>query len=157
MKFVPYAGYGLNNELQDIIMVSQIALLADRGYVFQPYIWSQNPITPVVMQRDLGFRSAQIPLNAFISGPIAGNGPWQNVNTSTSSPMSVPRSISYEWWETVCPPERRVQVDVHATRRELGIEWGAPVRDIIERWADKLRAMNDTCVEVTGDRVFTFL
>ncbi|KAG9008378.1 hypothetical protein FRB90_008935 [Tulasnella sp. 427] len=160
VKFVPYAGYGWNNELQDIIMVSQIALLADRGYVFQPYIWSQNPFTPVVPKLDWGFRSSRIPLNAFIGGPISGNEPWTVVNSdhsqSRNDSAAPPRSVSYEWWDVVCPPERRVLVDVHETRKELGIEWGAPVRDIIERWADKLRAMNDTCVEVTGDRVFTF-
>ncbi|KAG8956286.1 hypothetical protein FRC04_004366 [Tulasnella sp. 424] len=166
VKFVPYTGYGLNNELQDIIMVSQIALLANRGYVFQPYIWSTNSFTPVVMELNLNFRSAQIPLNAFISGPISGNDRWkvdagtQNASVSGEATLppqpSPPRSISYDWWEVVCPPERRVFVDVLETRKELGIEWGAPVKDIIERWAQKLRAMNDTCVEVSGDRLFTF-
>lgn len=162
VKFVPYTGYGWNNELQDIIMVAQIALLADRGYAFQPYIWSTNPFTPVVAQLDLSFRSAQIPLNAFISGPISGNDRWefkagaQNESMSSTASHPPPRSISYDWWEVVCPPERRVVVDVQQTCRELGIEWGAPVRDIIERWAQKLHAMNDTCVEVSGDRLFTF-
>lgn len=161
VKFnVPYVGYGWNNALQDMIMVSQIAVLANRGYVFPPYIWSTNRFTPVVLSHSLRLGSAVIPLNAFLSGPLAG-GPYMDVGDGGGNRdphPRPPRSISYDWWETVCPPSRRVIIDVTATQRELGIELGYDPsgKDIQERWGKKLNDLNDTCIQVDGAHVFTF-
>lgn len=148
IKFnVPYQGLGWNNQLQDILMVSQIALVSYRAYAFQPYIWSSNPFSSVVPghhEDKMGLASASIPLNAFVSGPVAGG----VMNTTAN-----PRFISWEWWEKVCPPERRVIVNVPETQKELGIE-AAEGKEVVEAWGKKLREMEDSCIQVDGGRVY---
>lgn len=149
VKFaVQYEHQGWNNVLQDIIMTSQISVLAGRANAFQPYVWwasSLNKALPVVGWPP---KSAKIPLSAFIAGPMAGGGEGMR-----------PRFVSDEWWEVVCPSERRTRLDVGVVQRELELEWGRDPEgyDMLERWGRKLREMNDTCVEVGGDHVFSFL
>ncbi|KAG8894617.1 hypothetical protein FRB99_001099, partial [Tulasnella sp. 403] len=70
-----YNTLGWNNALQDIIMLSQVAYASGRAKVFHDYIWSVRPNMPIVIDNDLTPRSARIPLNAFLGGPLAG-GSW---------------------------------------------------------------------------------
>lgn len=131
-------------------MLSQTALMANRGYVFPSYTWSSNPITPVVPDSRWRARSAVIPLNAFVSGPLAG-GPLYN------STITAPRAISDAWWDVVCPKSRRVYVDVDTTRQELGLDTEFPEgKRVFEQWSAKLSSLDASCVEVGGDHVWSF-
>ena len=112
-------GHGLNNVLQEVyvfsshfsvvhiplqsclihdfafdsLLHSHLSNLLHRSYVFEPYTWSHTPFPWTIY--DFALRPAQIPLNAFISGPSAGGD------------MPRPRSVSKEFWEGVCGKERR--------------------------------------------------
>src|ERR1700730_2782067 len=78
------------------LLMSYLAYRSRRSFVFEDYVWSHT-VFPYTIY-DLSLRPARIPLNAFISGPTAGG------------PMPAPRAISSQWWETVCPKEKRTIV-----------------------------------------------
>lgn len=147
-----YKHLGFNNMLQDLVMTSQIALLSNRANAFPPYVWSSNEYSTIVLDKSSSFpyfrfRSAKIPLTAFVSGPISGTGDELIVGA--------PRAISEDWWDTVCPPERQVRVDVQETRKELDLD-GADGQTVLRKWSEKLEAMKDSCIVVDGGHVFTF-
>lgn len=144
---VPVTGKGWNNLLEDIIMLSETALMGKRGYVFPAYVWSAFPLMPVVFDHGHA-RSASIPLNAIVAGPVAG-GPFPD--------STYARSISEEWWEVVCPASKRVYVDVKAARQEMNLDGSFPDgKTVFEKWGKKLADMDAQCVEVRGDHIWSF-
>ncbi|KAH8105531.1 hypothetical protein DFH11DRAFT_1518929 [Phellopilus nigrolimitatus] len=124
-------GHGLNNVMQEIILMSHLAYLANRSYVFEEYTWSHSPL-PFTLY-DFALRPSRIPLNAFISGPSAG------------APMRAPRAVSAEFWERVCPPEKRVRI---SSKDAPALEEGD---DLLVWWTEKLRGTPAGCVEVAND------
>ncbi|KAG8925484.1 hypothetical protein FRC02_009624 [Tulasnella sp. 418] len=140
-------GYGLNNQLQEILLLSHIAYLSNRGYVFQPYIWDAQTSSKAVLD-GRQWRSSRIPLRAFISGPTAGG--------QFSAADHSPRSVSVQWWEKICPPERRTVLDVAEEHTRWGIDENSQGKTIMEHWSKKLLHMNDPCVEVIGPVIYDF-
>ncbi|TFK34536.1 hypothetical protein BDQ12DRAFT_700367 [Crucibulum laeve] len=124
-------GHGLNNILQESLLMSYIAYASGRAYVFEDYTWSHLPLPYTIY--DFALRPTRIPLNSFISGPTAG-GPMDNSH--------VPRAISSEFWNEVCPPEKRRII--HA--RDSPYEADGPV--LVEWWKDHLAGLEDECIEV---------
>ena len=116
--------------------MSYIAHEAQRSYVFEDYVWSRTPL-PYTLY-DFALRPARIPLNAFIAGPTSG-GPTAHG----------PRAISAEFWEKVCPRERRHIISQFG---ELSREEGSV---IVDWWVDRLKSVQDVCVEVDS-KVFDF-
>lgn len=82
------------------------------------------------------------PLNTFISGPTAG-GPFP------SSSRQSPRAVSKDYWTKICPEERRIVLDVDTVNRELSLPDDPDGILVLERWAEKLTAMAETCVEIS--------
>ncbi|KAI5117565.1 hypothetical protein M0805_009643 [Coniferiporia weirii] len=124
-------GHGLNNVLQEIILMSQLAYLSDRSYVFEDYTWSHTPLPYSIY--DFALRPTHVPLNAFISGPSAGG------------PMPAPRAVSSEYWEIVCPPVKRVRINSNdAPNIDEGDE-------LMDWWVTKLKSVPEKCVEVGND------
>jgi hypothetical protein len=117
-------------------MMSYLAYRSQRSFVFEDYVWSQTPFTFTVY--DFALRPARIPLNAFISGPIAGG------------PMQGPRAISAEFWELVCPKERRRIISSQGAPNE---EEGSA---IIDWWLNQLHGIQDNCVEVDSSTTIVF-
>lgn len=58
----------------------------------------------------------------------------------------------------MCPERRRKQINVNKVRKAYGIEEDKNPngKQILEAWADQLKKLNDSCVVVTGDHVWTF-
>ncbi|KAI0309572.1 hypothetical protein OF83DRAFT_1179473 [Amylostereum chailletii] len=138
-----WTGLGLNNILQESLMLSHLAHRARRAYVFHDYTWSTTP-APFVPDIDLdahalALRPARIPLNAFISGPTAGG------------PMPAPRAVSRAFWEEVCPEARRT-LFAEVPPEDLGdterMAW----------WVAKLEEREEGCllVRFNGRRPFGF-
>ncbi|KAF8575750.1 hypothetical protein K439DRAFT_1397933 [Ramaria rubella] len=127
-------GHGWNNVLQELIMHSHLASSSNRSFVFEPYVWSHTPF-PYTLY-DFALRPARIPLNAIISGPGAGGG------------HHAPRAVNVEWWETVCPPERRLTLDSSEVSKGLGNAEGS---ELFERWVDTLTNTEPGCVEIAPD------
>ncbi|KAL5526206.1 hypothetical protein ACEPAG_7545 [Sanghuangporus baumii] len=121
-------GHGLNNVLQELILMSHLAYLSNRSFVFEDYTWSHT-ILPYTIY-DFALRPARIPLNAFISGPSAGGH------------MRAPRSVSAEYWEKVCPPSKRVLIS--SSEAPSLVEGDK----LLDWWVAKLADTSANCVEV---------
>ncbi|EJD06309.1 uncharacterized protein FOMMEDRAFT_16926 [Fomitiporia mediterranea MF3/22] len=124
-------GHGLNNIMQEFILMSHLAYLSNRSFVFEDYTWSKS-LFPYTIY-DFALRPSRIPLNAFISGPSAGG------------PMHAPRAVSAEYWETVCPPSKRVRI---SSAEAPNLEEGG---DLLSWWVERLKTTPDGCVEVGND------
>ena len=127
-------GHGWNNVLQERVLLSHLAFLSNRSYVFEPYVWSRAPF-PYTLY-DFALRPSRIPLNAIVSGPGAGGG------------QIAPRAISSEWWETVCPSDRRLVLDSEKVSYDIG---GAEGAMIMQKWVDTLTSVQDKCMEIAHD------
>ena len=143
-------------------MSAQTAFMSNRAYAFQPYLWDQATYKPVV-EEDGRWKSATIPLNAFISGPVSGGRFGPGTGTASDGQRSAyweaPRGVTYEFFDQVCPKSRRVRVSVQDVRKKYDIEEASdrPTgKETLEAFSKTLLAMNDSCVVVGGDHVFTF-
>ncbi|KAF7965020.1 hypothetical protein HWV62_1035 [Athelia sp. TMB] len=121
-------GHGLNNILQEVILMAHLAHAANRSFVFEDYEWSRTPFPWTIYNFRL--RPKRIPLNAFIAGPLAG-GAYLASDIAADAP---PRAISAEWWETVCPPDLRYTISSELAPHGPEVE-GA---DIMQWWVDEL-------------------
>ncbi|RDB29870.1 hypothetical protein Hypma_013959 [Hypsizygus marmoreus] len=129
-------GHGLNNVLQEAILMSYVAYMSNRSFVFEDYVWSHSPF-PYTLY-DFALRPVRIPLNAFISGPTAGG------------PMDHHEAVSAEFWESACPPEKRRVVSSKDTPNDAeGIV-------IVEWWVKKLKDVLDECVEIDSSEKVIF-
>ncbi|KAG8990815.1 hypothetical protein FRB94_013086 [Tulasnella sp. JGI-2019a] len=140
-------GYGLNNQLQEILLLSHLSYLSRRAYVFQPYTWDANAKSNAVLE-GRSWRSSRIPLSVFISGPTAGG--------AFAAGDASPRAVNKNWWDKVCPPNRRTKLDVGAEHAKWALTPDVSGKDLMERWTKRLARMEDVCVEVSGDVIFSF-
>ncbi|KAG8905668.1 hypothetical protein FRB99_008440 [Tulasnella sp. 403] len=140
-------GYGLNNQLQEILLLSHISYLANRAYVFQPYTWDAKADSNAVLD-GRSWRSSRIPLNVFISGPTAGG--------RFATGDKAPRAVNDRWWEKVCPQDKRTILDVGVEHAKWQVTSETEGRVILDQWARRLRVLNDPCVEITGPVIFDF-
>lgn len=92
-----------------------------------------------------------IPMNALTSGPTGG-GPLGD-----SADPKVPRAVSMEWWDAVCPPAQVVEVTMAETVQELNITDASTGEERLIRWADKLRNLDAECVKVVGGSPFDYM
>lgn len=116
--------------------MSYMSYMANRSFVFEDYVWSHSPF-PYTLY-DFALRPVRIPLNAFISGPTAGG------------LMPHSQAISAEFWESVCPPEKR---RVISSKDSPNDKEG---NVIIEWWVDQLKDIKDECVEVDSSEKVIF-
>ncbi|KAF7421334.1 hypothetical protein PC9H_011857 [Pleurotus ostreatus] len=130
-------GHGLNNVLQEALLMSYLAYEANRSYVFEDYVWSHTPFSYTLY--DFALRPARIPLNAFISGPTAG-GPMPDVAAAVSS----------SFFEKVCPKASRKVI----SSRDAPTD--AEGSMLIKWWVDKLETVPDRCVEVDSSEKVVF-
>ncbi|KDQ16770.1 hypothetical protein BOTBODRAFT_186403 [Botryobasidium botryosum FD-172 SS1] len=134
-------GVGLNNQLEEVLLFSHLAYLSNRAYVFNNYTWDIIEHGPYVYDRGK-LRASVIPLTAFISGPTAG-GPWAPGD-------SAPRSISAEWWNVVCPSEKRLKLNTTVESEKMGLPRLADGEMLIARWAETLKNIDHGCVVIDG-------
>jgi len=77
------------------------------------------------------------PTPALISGPGFG-GPWEEGDTA-------PRSVSEDWFEIVCPPERRRMINTRDVKPALVNATGT---EIFETWQKILLDAPESCLEI---------
>lgn len=81
------------------LLMSHLAYLTNRSYVFEDYTWSHSPL-PYALY-DFALRPTRIPINAFIAGPSAG-GPMPDTSSQGHDGGQSPRAVSAEYWDAVC-------------------------------------------------------
>ncbi|KZT21880.1 hypothetical protein NEOLEDRAFT_1072823 [Neolentinus lepideus HHB14362 ss-1] len=125
-------GHGLNNILQETILMSQLAYLSNRSYVFEDYVWSMLPFPYTIY--DFALRPTRMPINAFISGPSAGG------------PMSGPPAVSSKFWDSICPKEKRRIITSEGSPLS-----GVKGSVLMDWWVERLQDVDDSCVEIDQD------
>ena len=115
-------------------MNSYLAYKTNRAYVFSDFVWKRE-YYPWPMEKALNWPPIT-PLPALISGPTAGD-PWP-----ANDPA--PRSISDEWFEVVCPPERRKIINTREYKPSLRDAGG---REVFETWRRALSGP-EPCIEI---------
>ncbi|KAJ7228124.1 hypothetical protein B0H12DRAFT_232846 [Mycena haematopus] len=129
-------GHGLNNVLQEAIVMGYLAHLTGRVYVFEDYTWSHLP-TPYTVY-DFALRSTRIPLNAFIAGPLAG-GPLP----APEEDAVQKRAVSAAFYEKACPRHA-----VHLVS-SVGAPTDAEGSALVEWWVKRLSSVHGLrCVEI---------
>ncbi|KZW02343.1 hypothetical protein EXIGLDRAFT_734488 [Exidia glandulosa HHB12029] len=124
-------GAGFNNLWEEVILLNEIALRADRAYTFRTYVLSDM---------------SEWPSNVFMSGPSAG-GPYP-------PEWNARPSISAEWWNVICPPARRRQISSDRAWEELALGDKFDGEEVVAKWAKYLRDMPEACVEIDGRGFF---
>ncbi|KAJ7214062.1 hypothetical protein GGX14DRAFT_518965 [Mycena pura] len=137
-------GHGLNNVLQEAIVMGYLAHLAGRVYVFEDYTWSHLPLPYTVY--DFALRATRIPLNAFIVGPLAGGAlPKPDENAVQK------RAVSAAFYERVCP--RSAVHTVSSVGAPTEVEGSA----LLEWWVNRLSDLQGArCVEVDSSEQLMF-
>lgn len=120
---------------------AHIAHESGRGFVFPDYWWEPThyPFTFTEEEKKHYYWPPLTPLNALLSGPVAG-GPWEATDDT-------PRSINQEFFDSICPRHERRFLNTSDVKHGLG---GAEASAVLEAWSTKLRELPDRCVEVVG-------
>lgn len=128
--------------------------------MFEPYTWHKGPESFVDFQGHL--IPSRIPLSALIDGmsleitcpknftlrkdPFSATGPMAGA-TSFLPGDNHPRAVSIEYFDKICPYERRTFVEIKDVNE--GLE-GRTVEEVLQKYVHVLSAMNETCVELRG-------
>ncbi|KAJ6622578.1 hypothetical protein B0H10DRAFT_2013356 [Mycena sp. CBHHK59/15] len=138
-------GHGLNNVLQEAILMGYLAHRAGRAYVFEDYTWSHSPL-PYTLY-DFALRPAHIPLNAFVAGPLAG-GPLPGADQNDIAK----RAVSAAFYSQACP-----RATVH-TLSSTGAPNDADGAVLLDWWLARLADVPARCVEIESSTqpVFDF-
>ncbi|KAF8907541.1 hypothetical protein CPB85DRAFT_1311606 [Mucidula mucida] len=147
-------GLGLNNILQEQLLLSYIAYASNRSFVFSDYTWSHIPL-PYTLY-DWALRPTHMPLNTFMSGPTAG-GDMPSISltqdvfdkakaSGNPSPYDL-RAVHISHFDSVCPKSKRMQLSSTAEARlsDDSLEGDA----LLNTWVDWLSNVADEpCVVV---------
>ncbi|KAF7304460.1 hypothetical protein HMN09_00848200 [Mycena chlorophos] len=142
-------GTGWNNVFQEQLLNTHLAYLADRGYVFVDYIARDHPPFPDTLGNGTRHH-LHIPMNAFTSGPTGG-GSWGHTQDNSTRP----RGVSHAWWNRVCAG-REVEISTPRVNEEFGIGDATSGMERMQRWAEKLRGMQEECVKVVDGSPFDY-
>ncbi|KAI9457382.1 hypothetical protein HD554DRAFT_2030105 [Boletus coccyginus] len=125
-------GHGLNNILQEALLMSYLAYVSNVSFVFEDYTWSHTPLSWSL--HGLALRPTRIPINAIISGPTAG-GPM---------PDTSPLAVSAEFYDHVCatPDTTPYLLSSEDAPRDAD---GAV---LIDWWRSQLAHVDAQCIEV---------
>ncbi|KAF8645181.1 hypothetical protein AX16_008008 [Volvariella volvacea WC 439] len=126
---------GWNNVFNELLMNALLAYKTKRAYVFIDYVWKNEYYAwPEHQFRDWPPRT---PLNAIISGPMAG-GPWDEGDDA-------PRSVSEKYYDIVCPEsERRI---FNTRDVKPAVQWSQG-NEIFAHWEKLLLETPERCVEI---------
>ncbi|KAG6333974.1 hypothetical protein ID866_5110, partial [Astraeus odoratus] len=127
-------GHGLNNVLQEALLMSYLAYVSNVSFVFEDYTWSHTPLPWTI--HDFALRPARIPLNAIISGPTAG-GPMPD---GSDSPMAV----SAQFYEHVCSGPGAKPYVLNSAFAPNDADGTA----IIDWWSQQLASVSERCIEI---------
>lgn len=116
---------GLNNLLQEMLFLAELARAADRAMVARPVLLD---------------RYASMPSQTFLAGPAVG-GPFDSNSTGR-------RAISVDKWDEVCPPGSETWYSSTWVKEHLGVSDHSEGDIFMERWATWLRELDEPCVEI---------
>jgi len=128
-------------------MLAHLAYKANRSYVFRDYSWNLDhiPWSKEQLRKVYHGQHPTTPANALLAGPAVG-GMWPPGDPA-------PRSVSTEWFNIVCPPERRRKITTEAIKAPIRWEKG----DVHFRtWLKVLAEAPEECIEIIGSSEDSF-
>ncbi|KAF7308493.1 hypothetical protein HMN09_00698300 [Mycena chlorophos] len=146
VRFANEARYvGWNNCLNERLMNAHLAYRSGRAYVFGEHYWARHHYPWPASQQPYG--GPRTPLPAILSGPMAG-GSWDAASSPASAP--VPRAISSDWFDVVCPVEERRIINTTDVKPHVpnGGSNDAEGTEILGYWRKVLEEAPERCVEV---------
>lgn len=120
-------------------MNAHLAHESGRGFVFPDYTWEPKhyPWSSADVASTNRSWPPHTPLNALLSGPVAGSS-WDWDDTT-------PRSISTSWFDVVCPAAERRTIQTSDLKK--GMEWESG-DVVLKKWADFLRDAPERCIDI---------
>ncbi|KAJ6454345.1 hypothetical protein C8R45DRAFT_601416 [Mycena sanguinolenta] len=136
VKFSNQVRYlGWNNCFNEVLMNAHLAYVSGRAYVFQDYYWAREHYQ--WSEEQWIARSPHTPLNAIVSGPVAG-GPFEPGDPA-------PRSISADWFDVVCPRHERRYLNTREVKPAVAQATGT---EVLAHWQTVLRDAPERCIEI---------
>ncbi|KAH7101002.1 hypothetical protein BKA62DRAFT_619413, partial [Auriculariales sp. MPI-PUGE-AT-0066] len=120
---------GFNNALNEVLLLTRLAYLANRAYVFRPIYLHQQPT---------------IPLQACIAGLAAGGADFHSMAASVAQS------------DAACPLRERQYISSTPVRRALGFGGSSDAHEHTTRWASYLCNLPDRCVEILRGTLLVF-
>ncbi|KAK7439760.1 hypothetical protein VKT23_017335 [Stygiomarasmius scandens] len=105
-------GCGWGNVLQEMILNAHFAYVLKRSFVFYNYTWDRNSGDYSTFNGNKIIPS-RIPVSAMLSGPIIGG-----VFLGNDS-FGVPRAVSQEYYQTVCPDSERNIINTQEVKPKI--------------------------------------
>ncbi|WRT68820.1 uncharacterized protein IL334_005800 [Kwoniella shivajii] len=140
VKFDVPRGTGFNHQLQRVLLQHHLALLGNRSLAFEPYV-EDDTYLPFVVSR-WPWRSARIPLSAYISTVISG---FEKFSKS-------PRAVPAHYYRNVCPSRKE---QLHAIRNDAqpqgDLELVEDGQSRIHQIQVLLAGSQENCVRITGE------
>ncbi|KAF7317534.1 hypothetical protein MKEN_00840200 [Mycena kentingensis (nom. inval.)] len=134
---------GWNNCLNERLMNAHLAYVSGRAYVFDDYWWAEEHYQFPPAPRG----GARTPMPALLAGPVVGDS-WGEANASSSSP-GPPRSISADWWATVCPPSvRRLISTADPVLGKPALGRDPTGTAVLAHWQALLSTAPERCIEI---------
>jgi len=147
-------GAGWNNIVREQLLTAYLAYLSRRAYVVVPYIASQHP--PFGGTIDLHVPTAAFTWSPLTGAPFPGSRGYKP--TDPPDEEVVPRSVSEDFYHSICPQSRRVKLDVGEVCKELGLDVNQDdVKVIAHAWAKKLLEMEDSCIDIVNHPLFDYM
>ena len=128
--------------------------------MFAPLTWDliDIPYVPVdddtqVARVNYDIRPTRIPITAYVNSPTSG-APWKvDSSMSAEEVEKMPRAISLEHWDKVCPSHYRYQVNTTEINARIGVNLD---KDeglvIVNKWVDFLKTLdNQRCINLLWD------
>jgi len=122
-----------NLKIATSLVLSHLSYLSNRSYVFHDLMFNET------WEDGVWF-----PLNTFISGPTAG-GPFPH------SASSAPRAISHDYWSKFVPMAAAQSWTSRLSTGSSASQTSLTAYSCWKRWADKLKRMPDSCIEIAYD------
>jgi hypothetical protein len=133
---------------------AHLSNLSRRAFVIPPYFANEHH--PLGDDQVLHVPSSAFSYSPLTGAPFPGSRGYDHLDPPDEQVL--PRSVSEAYYNSVCPEERRVKLDVHKVCAELGLDMKKDgVKVIAEAWAKKLLAMDDGCVDVIGHPLFDYM
>ncbi|KAJ7892382.1 hypothetical protein B0H13DRAFT_2340173 [Mycena leptocephala] len=88
------------------LMNAYLAYMSERAYVFQEYAWAPQHFRWPKAKANLGGQEGQTPLNAIVSGLVAG-GPFESDDPA-------PHAVFQDWFDVVCPKDQHRYITINS-------------------------------------------
>ncbi|KAF8625518.1 hypothetical protein AX17_006830 [Amanita inopinata Kibby_2008] len=131
-NYSTHVGWG--NLLQELMMNAFLAYSSKRALVLYEFAWDSSGRNYSKLNDK--YIPSSIPVSVTLAGPVAGG-------SMGGGNKDVPRAVSKEYFDVVCPEKTVINGDKMKKRLE-----GATAGEIVSAWVKELDSVGDRCIEI---------